>query len=144
MSYDVQWDFVLDLGKKSLIESIPIIGNTGFTNINLQANPPFLIYANNTPPVGNNFLDLIDTKVSYNLLSTDYMVQVSSSTYQTIYLPLALGLGAKSFYISNHSTQVITIWAQAGNFIDGKAFMRLKPNTHTIFTSNSYVDWYMD
>lgn len=144
MSYDVQWDFVLDTGKKTLIESIPIIGSTGYTNINLQAFPPYQIIANNFPPSTNNFRDLTDTKTSYTLQLSDFMVQVSSPTYQTIYLPSAVGQGAKQFYISNHSSQNILIWAQSGEFIDGKAYMKLTSNTHTIVTGNSYVDWYTD
>jgi len=140
MSYDVQWDFVLDTTKKSLIESIPIIGNTGYTNINLQANSPFKIIANG----GGPFLDLIDAKTSYTLLITDFMVQVSSSTYQTIYLPSTFGLGAQQFYISNNSWQTIVVWAQSGNYIDGKEYINLKGGSHARFTSNSYTNWYMD
>ena len=144
MSYDAQWNFVLDSGKKTLIESIPIIGSTGYTNINLQANPPYQIIANNTVPAAPNFLDLVDTKTSYSLRTIDFMVQVSSTTYQTIHLPAALGLGAYQYYLSNHSTQTIVVWAQSGDSIDGKALIKLKSQAHATFTSNSYTDWYMD
>jgi hypothetical protein len=143
ISYDSRWDYILDTSK-TLIEAIPIIGDTGTTNINLVANPPYEIIANNTIPTTLQFLDLVDTKTSYSLLTTDYMVQVSSVTYQTIYLPKALGLGAYTYYISNNSTQTIAVWAQAGDIIDNKQLIRLDAQQHALFTSNSYNKWYMD
>jgi hypothetical protein len=143
ISYSSEQDFILD-NVKTLIEAIPIIGNTGHTNINLQANPPYQIIANNFPPTNRPFLDLTDAKTTYTLLSTDYMVQVSSSTYLTIYLPVANGLGAYEFYISNNSTQTIQVWAQTGDFIDTKQFIKLHQQEHAIFTSNTYNKWYMD
>ncbi len=139
MTYNPSFDFVLDGGKPSLIESIPIIGNTGEVNINLEAVPPNQIIV----PQSYKFLDLIDTKITYTLQNTDYMVQVSSATYQILYLPPAINIGAHQFYISNNSTQTITVWAQPGDFIDGKAFLKLKAQAHSIFTSNSYNDWYL-
>jgi hypothetical protein len=142
-TYDPQWDYILD-NVKTLIEAIPIVGDTGTTNINLVANPPYEITANNTTPTYPSFLDLIDTKISYTLLTTDFMVQVSSLTYQTIYLPQAIGLGAYTYYISNNSTQTIAVWAQMGDLIDGKQLIKLAAQQHALFTSNSYNKWYMD
>jgi hypothetical protein len=143
ISYDPKWDYILD-NTKSLIEAIPIIGSTGTPNINLVANPPYTIFANNTTPTTVPFLNLTDTKTTYTLLTTDYMVQVSSTTYQTIYLPNAIGLGAYTFYISNNSTQTIAVWAQAGDTIDDKQFIKIKPQNHALFTSNTYNKWYMN
>lgn len=137
--YDPTFDFVLDEGKPTLIESIPIIGGVGMVGINLEAVPPNQIIASNS----NAFLDLIDTKTSYAIQTSDYMVQVSSTTYQFLYLPTANGIGSKQFYISNNSTQTITVWAQTGDFIDGKVFLKLKEQAHSIFTSNSHNDWYL-
>ena len=143
ISYNSKWDYILD-NTKTLIEAIPIIGNTGTPNINLVANPPYTIFANNTTPTQIPFLDLTDTKTTYTLMTTDYMVQVSSTSYQTIYLPNALGLGAHTYYISNNSTQTIAIWAQAGDKIDNKQLIKLNKQEHALFTSNTYNKWYMD
>ncbi len=143
ISYDPKWDYILD-GTKTLIEAIPIIGDTGTSNINLVANPPYEIIANNTTPINPAFLDLVDTKTSYSLLTTDYMVQVSSITYQIIYLPKAIGLGAYTYYISNNSTQTISVWAQPGDVIDNKQLIKLNAQQHALFTSNTYNKWYMN
>jgi hypothetical protein len=137
--YDPAFDFVLDDGKPTLIESIPIIGNTGMVGINLQAVPPNQIIASTL----NAFLDLTDTNTSYAIQMADYMIQVSSTTYQFLYLPSANGIGSKQFYISNNSTQLVTVMAQTGDFIDGSPFLKLKGQSHSTFTANSYNDWYL-
>lgn len=124
--------YILDPRKKSLAESIYVVGNTLYFNVNVSL------------PCNNQFLDLTDTKTFYILQTTDYMVQVSSTTYLNIYLPKAVGLGAKEYFISNNSTQTIKLNAFSGDYIDGKPAIPLKNQQHISINSNNYNKWYAD
>lgn len=136
------YDFVLD-DKKTISEAIPIIGDTGAPIINLAATPPFEITANNAPPSILPFLELTDSKTSYTLLTTDYMVQVASITYTDIYLPLATGLGAYTFYISNVAPQKINVRPQGADTIDDATHLTLHEGQHAKFTSNDHTEWFV-
>lgn len=136
------YDFVLD-DKKTISEAIPIIGNTGAPIINLTATHPFMITANNALPSILPFLELTDSKTSYTVLATDYMVQVVSPTYTDIYLPLATGLGAYTFYISNIAPQKINVRTQGTDTINNTNKLVLHKGEHAKFTSNNNAEWFM-
>ena len=140
-SFDPSYGFILD-GVKTLVEAIPINGDTGYTNINLIANPPYTITANNSSPAAPKFIDLKDNKTSYTIVSTDETVQVSSLTYTDIYLPAAAGLGGYMFYILNNSTQSVYLRPQNGDHIENANYIKLNREQHCHVISNNYNIWH--
>ena len=140
-SYDPSFDFLLD-SVKTLTEAIPIIGNTGYTNINLQANPPYTITANNAVPVTPKFVNLTDSNTSYNILPPDDTVEVSSLTYTNIYLPNAAGLGGYRVYIINNSTQAVYVRPKNGDHVENATFLKLNHEQHCHLVSDHYNTWH--
>lgn len=140
-SYDPAYDFLLD-GVKSLTEAIPIIGNTGYTNINLEANPPYTITANNSAPAAPRFKNLTDSKTSYTIQLTDETIEVSSLTYTDIYLPTAAGIGGYVFYVLNNSTQNVYLRPAGSDHIENANFLKLSHEQHSHVISNNYDTWH--
>ena len=140
-SFDSSYGFILN-GVKSLVEAIPINGDTGYTNINLIANPSYTITANNSAPSSPTFINLTDDKTSYTILPTDGIIQVSSLTYTDIYLPHAAGLGGYSFFIINNSIQSVYLRPQNGDHIENANYIKLNREQHCHVISNNYTTWH--
>jgi hypothetical protein len=137
-TYNPEYDFVLD-NKKTLNEAIYIVGNTGYTNINLQANAPYQILANDERPV---FKDLTALDTKYYIELSDYAIRVSSATYTDIYMPIAAGLGGYSYFIINNSGHNVNVLPRNGDTIETKIVLKLGHTEHTNLISDNFNTWH--
>ncbi len=88
---------------------------------------------------------ITDSGTNYNILSTDYGIDIVSATYNTVTLPTAVGNGGKSFVISRSSTNDnLTLIPQSGETIDNEpdsGFWR--QYTRIVVISNNIGGWYI-
>ncbi|MGL5935638.1 MAG: hypothetical protein ACRCZI_08435 [Cetobacterium sp.] len=91
------------------------------------------------------FKQIIDAGTNYLMTDNDYSVEIISNTYNTITLPLASGIGGRTYIISRGSTNDnLVVQTQGGDLIDGRNIIQLKRiNDHIQIQSNGINDWYM-
>jgi len=137
-TYNPEYDFILD-NKKTLNEAIYIVGDTGYTNINLRANAPYQILANDERPV---FKNLTASDSLYYIEQSDYAIRVSSATYTDIYLPIAAGLGGYSYFIINNTGHNLNVRPRNGDDIETKTLLKLGHTEHTDLISDNFNTWH--
>lgn len=91
------------------------------------------------------FKQITDTNANYLMTDNDYSVEIISDTYNTVTLPLANGIGGRTYIISRGSNNNnLIVQAQPGDLIDGRNIIQLKRiNDHIQIQSNGINDWYM-
>lgn len=136
--------FIIDPTKNTVSENIiPSGTSAGSANLNMAA-PVNIEQTINTGIGGSGrFLKLDDTKTSYTLLDEDETVEVASTTYETIFLPTAVGKGGKKYVILRgvEGNQTLAIRSQLNELIDGvvQELLLVANNQHVELLSNDFV-----
>jgi len=95
--------------------------------------------------INNAFKQLTDNGADYLLTNNDYFVEVISTTYNYVTLPLANNIGGRTYIISNGSTNINLVVRTSGiDNIDGRTQIALKRIHDRIkLQSNGIDNWYV-
>jgi hypothetical protein len=162
-------DFILDPAKANIGSLVIPVGSDPTVTVfaDFEVSPligesaAFGIYDNGEILVGNNtmgnnillnggidfnFKQITDTSLSnYNLTFNDYAVEIITDTIDTITLPLAMGIGGRTYIVSRGSNNnALAVVSQAGDNIDTRQFIKLnRIYTHMKLMSNGQDSWYV-
>lgn len=114
--------FILDPEKNTVSDNI-IPSGTSASNASIVIPTTVIVETINTPnPVQETYLNLSGTDTAYTLLATDNTIEVSSSTYLSLYLPTVISNPNKKYIVmrSFGGNTVLTIYPYSGvEKIDG-------------------------
>lgn len=144
--------YILD-NKTNLASIVIPVGETKiitvFSHLSVVPTPeatliPSFDTVNGIAPIAPNFKRINNTDKNYNILSTDYAIDIISDTYTTVTLPLAANVGGKIYVIARTSNTDIQIICQNGDTIDTTPVITLgRKYNHLNIMSNNVSTWYI-
>ena len=142
--------FLIDPDKDTVSNNPTLIDI--ITNDTIISNNGDITIGNNTGEVRlnggicYNILRLTDAGTNYDIQDTDYIIEVVSSTYNTITLPPASNSSGCSFIVSRETSNTnknLLLIPQAGDDIDTYSEHQFRRPGHIKVVSNGVNSWYV-